>query len=390
MTANRPAHSRNAGIDALRGAAILFVIMLHIGLRVPLKSTLLDEVFPRWFLSALNFNGYAGVFVFFVISGFLISTQAIRRWGSLAAINLREFYVRRAARILPLLLLLLAVLSLLHLAQVKHFTIDRADQSLPRALIAALGMHLNWYEGVTSYLPASWDVLWSLSIEEAFYIGFPLLCWVLRSRASLASLMLVLACSLPVWQLIVAGEVWNEKNYASGFAGIAMGVLGALIATQAQWLPPKKVVSAALIFGLIGVITALFGRKWLWPLIGNGNLLLLTFSVMLLIVALDWREQLGEQWGAPLRLPGTGWLQSFGRLSYEIYLTHMFVVWPVVLAFKASGIAQWWGAFVYPIAITLCWLLGYRVAKHITQPAERWVHARLLGSHKHPLNLPQN
>jgi peptidoglycan/LPS O-acetylase OafA/YrhL len=366
--------SRNPGIDALRGFSIILVVMLHIGLRIPLRSGMLEEVFPRWFLNALNYNGYQGVFIFFTISGFLIASHAIARWGTLANIDLREFYVRRAARILPLLLALLVVLSLLHWASVPHFTIDRADQSLSRALIAVLGLHLNWYEGITWYLPASWDVLWSLSIEEAFYVGFPLLCLLLRSRASLLIPLVVLAVSLPFWKLVIEGDVWNEKNYLSGFAGISMGVIGALIASSPRVNASKRVSLSLCAAGLFGVIAALFANKWLWSLIGNARLLLLTSSTVLLLIGLHWHHQIMGS----VRLRGLGWLQSFGRLSYEIYLTHMFVVWPAVLLFKASGIDKWWGAVVYLPTILLCWCLGFAVAKYFSGPWERAVKRRLL------------
>src|SRR6185312_15031216 len=109
------AGSRNPGIDALRGLAIVLVVFNHLGLRIPLEKTALAGVLPTWLLNRLNWNGYEAVYVFFVISGFLIAGNALRRWGSLAAIDVRAFYARRFARIVPCLLALLAVLSVLHL-----------------------------------------------------------------------------------------------------------------------------------------------------------------------------------------------------------------------------------------------------------------------------------
>jgi len=109
---------RNAGIDLLRGLAIVFVLLNHLGLpmRIPLKSTALADVLPVRLLQALNYNGYEAVFVFFVISGFLITGNALQRWGSLAHIEPKAFYARRFARIVPCLVALLAVLALLPLS----------------------------------------------------------------------------------------------------------------------------------------------------------------------------------------------------------------------------------------------------------------------------------
>lgn len=218
--------ARNAGIDFLRGLSILLVLLNHIGLRLRLTQGVLGAHLPREFLNDLNFNGSEAVYIFFVISGFLITSNALMRWGSLGAIELRGFYVRRAARILPCLAMLVGVLSVLHLLGVHDFMIHGKGQSLPGAVGSAFGLYLNWYEGHTGYLPANWDVLWSLSIEEVFYLGFPLMCILLRRAWLLAPAMALLALSLPFsLAAIVGNPIWKEKAYLPGMAAIAMGVL---------------------------------------------------------------------------------------------------------------------------------------------------------------------
>ena len=68
--------------------------------------------------------------------------------------------------------LLLVILSLLHCMEIPKFTIDPEKTTLSRAVFAALTFHVNLLEIEVGYLPANWDVLWSLSIEEFFYSGF--------------------------------------------------------------------------------------------------------------------------------------------------------------------------------------------------------------------------
>jgi peptidoglycan/LPS O-acetylase OafA/YrhL len=364
--------ARNAGIDLLRGLSIVLVVLHHVGLRIPLKRGVLADFLPRWLLGALVYNGYEAVFVFFVVSGFLITTGSLVRWGSLGAVDARAFYARRAARILPCLLLLIVVLGALHLLGAADYRITRPGQSLGRAVLAALGLHLNWYEGHTGYLPGSWDVLWSLSIEEVFYLGFPLLCLALRRDWMLAAVLVPLALSLPVTRAALAGnEIWQEKAYLPGMAGIAAGVLAALLAARVR-RPRRRVVWLLGAVGGAGLVAVLCFEDRLWQRIGNGAMLVLTLSAACLVLAFHWREVDSPAEG----VPGTGWLRSFGRLSYEVYLTHMFVVLGVVRVFKTSGGGLRWGVLWYVPAVAFSWLLGWVVARFVSAPSERALRER--------------
>jgi peptidoglycan/LPS O-acetylase OafA/YrhL len=216
--------------------------------------------------------------------------------------------------------------------------------------------------------------LWSLSIEEAFYLGFPLACLLVRRTWVLVSMLIVLALSLPWTHAALAGnEIWQEKAYLPGMAAIATGVLGALLAWC--WQPHQRWVMRALIeAGCLGLAAILFIEPWLWPALRDGCLLLLVVSVMCLLLGLHWRQGMGA-W-RPWR--GLDWLRSFGRLSYEIYLSHMFVVMALVRLFHASGGDMKWGVLWYLPAVPLCWLLGAGVARVISLPCERWIRERLL------------
>ena len=370
------ASARNPGIDLLRGLSIILVMLNHIGLRIRLTQGVLAGFLPRQFLTDLTFNGSEAVFIFFVISGFLIATNSLERWGRLGAIDLCTFYVRRAARILPCLVALVAILSLLHLAHVPDYVIKQPNQSLPQAIASAFGLYLNWYEGHTRYLPANWDVLWSFSIEEVFYLAFPLVCLSLRKDWLLSSSLALLALSQPfTLAAIVGNPIWKEKAYLPGMAGIAMGVLVALVASHFE--PMGRWGLAALqAFGACGVLAVLGFEVNLWHWIGHGAILLLTVSAGCLVLGFHWQARTTPGW----TIKGTGWIQSFGRLSYEIYLTHMFVVLSVVRIFKISGMGIRWGILRYPPALVLAWLLGWLVARFFSTPCDRSLRQLLIKS----------
>lgn len=361
---------RNFGLDVLRGLAILLVILHHLALdfRLPLAPTALGEWLPQRVLGAIGYSGYEAVFVFFVLSGFLIAQRVLYRHGALHRMDWRAFYVQRASRILPLLLLLVGVLVLLHALGVPGFVIQREGQSLGGATFAALGFHLNWYEGRTGWLPGAWDVLWSLSIEEVFYLAFPPLClWLPRWLRILGLLALVL--SLPWTRAALDGQdIWQEKAYLPGMSAIALGVLGAELA--ACWRPSRACAWALGACGLCSMLVMLLMGGELWRALRHASFLWLIGSALLLILALH-----------TLRLaPGRSWrgLARMGRLSYELYLTHMFVVLAVVASWRALGAPVYWQFLAWPVAVVLCVLLAHALEQRWTTPAADRVRRTLL------------
>ncbi len=127
-------------------------------------------------------SGPLGVWIFFSISGFLITMTSIRRFRSLQQLRPAAFYRIRFARIAPTLLAVLAVMSLLHLEHAPYFIVAPAFGSLRGALFAALTFQINWLQSLHGWLPLGWLILWSLSVEEMFYLFFPLGCALLRKK----------------------------------------------------------------------------------------------------------------------------------------------------------------------------------------------------------------
>lgn len=342
---------RNFGTDCLRGLAILLVIVHHLALpfRLPLEPSLIGEWVPKRLVDAISFNGYESVFMFFAISGFLIATRIVDHDGELGRIRLRRFYAARAMRILPLLALVLALLTGLAMLGVPGFA-PETGQTVPGLLGSALTFTFNWYEGRTGWAPAGWDVLWSLSIEEVFYLGFPLLCLWLPRRL-LTALLLAWALGLmPLRGLVPSSEeVWFEKAYLPGMAAIAWGVLTAMLAQR--WRPGVRVVQAIGILGGCGIVLALGWSDLVYRHLFKSGLYVLCLGTCMMLFAFHARPP------APLRT--LGWLARMGSLSYELYLSHMFIVLATVGLYRALlGETQSWTFVVYLPVLAACHVLA--------------------------------
>jgi Acyltransferase family len=206
------------GVDMLRGLAILFVLMNHVNMQLLFAQVPYTRGLPRQLVSSLVWNGQFGVQMFFAVSGFLITSTTIRRWGALRDVRPRDFYLLRFARIAPLLFLLLTILSVLHLAQVRHFVVSQEVGGLKAALVAALTFRINLLEARRGYLPGSWDILWSLSVEETFYLFFPLTCKALGRGKLLIAFLVAFVLLGPFGRTILThgNAVWQEYSYLGG------------------------------------------------------------------------------------------------------------------------------------------------------------------------------
>jgi peptidoglycan/LPS O-acetylase OafA/YrhL len=361
------------GVDVLRGLSILSVVLLHTWIRMHFPGSPVNHVMRGQLAHLLLRNGDNGVTVFFAVSGFLITLTSLRRFGSLGQMQPAKFYRIRFARIAPLLLLLLAVLSLLHLGYVQGFRITAKTTTLPRALFAALTFHLNWLEAVHGYLPGNWDVLWSLSVEEMFYLFFPLICIVLlrlrRGMLMFVALLLVFAAMGPFARTVwTTNPIWREKTYLGGMDGIALGCLCALATDhflrrgrtklRVRNLIAIEVIGAAMIFLIF------FWPPWGWMrYVGRSGVdgTVLAMGACLVM------------FGSVLRGSAGGWLTApvrwFGRHSYEVYLTHEFVVvWGTMFYVKLRrGPLQLWFIGILLLTAPLGWL----AARYFSEPMNR-------------------
>jgi peptidoglycan/LPS O-acetylase OafA/YrhL len=164
---------RNGFIDRLRGLAILIVLFGH-SLRYGYYWV---ETFPGWAAAYVIDGSYYGVSIFFAISGYLITGKFIRPMSDVLHVEPRDFYIKRIGRIIPPLLLLIVVSAAIATAMGARF--GAAD--LVKGLLWILQFDFGSAAAVIPHTDSSWDALWSLSVEETFYVFLPLVALLVHS-----------------------------------------------------------------------------------------------------------------------------------------------------------------------------------------------------------------
>lgn len=307
-------------LDGLRLVSCLLVIVGHSFVFHPLASQMLG-------LSKM------GVHVFFSLSGFLITTLLLREHTSNGRIDLRAFYIRRALRIFPVyysaVALSLFLLWLFPLQLSRAFglsgTWDLAKMAPPLLLFVA-----NW---IPQQLPTTLDVLWSISVEEQFYLCFPWALVLSRSRfPALWPILLGLALCWATRAVVAATspESIDRNTLATGDHLL----FGAVLAHLAHSSP--RVASFLFRRGTlsqVGMLGLTFGFALLVPQSPAQHFVRTLVSALLstgLVATLAFGN---GQLGRILALPAPRFL---GQLTYATYVFHMFAV----------GVAWWVAAQV--------------------------------------------
>jgi peptidoglycan/LPS O-acetylase OafA/YrhL len=363
--------ARLDGVDILRGLAIFLVLMNHVNIRLLIAKVPYTEGLPDQLVSSLVWNGQPGVQIFFAISGFLITSMTLRRWGSLKRVSVRDFYLFRFARIAPLLVVLLTVLSLLHFAHFKDYVVTAKTGGLGRALLAALTFHVNVLEARRGYLPGSWDVLWSLSVEEMFYLFFPLVCRLLGRGKPFVALLLGFVALGPFARTTLAhgSEIWKEYSYLGSMDAIALGCLTALLVSRLRVSRSAVWTLGTLGTGLLISCLCFSMRVEDLGLGSNGmDITILAIGTCMVIVAAATTG-----WSSPRLIRP---LLRLGQHSYEVYLTHMFVVFALFRLFLVAGKRMSFVPALFIVVIVVAGLAGEVVARFYSEPLNRLIRKR--------------
>jgi peptidoglycan/LPS O-acetylase OafA/YrhL len=311
---------RDYRIDFLRGLSILSVLLLHFNLAYKLLKSPLGKLLPDPYLSNIVWNGNYGVTVFFVISGYLITSTSLRRFGSLGAVSAKAFYSLRFARIFPCLLLVLALISGLALAGVEIF---RDERNVPLWL-ADLSILTFWHNVLMArfgYFNYCLNILWSLSVEEVFYLAFPLLCLVLCRTRWVLVIWIAAVIAGPIYRAMHShNEIEFLYGYLACFDAIAMGCITAVLVGHVKignrtraLLQLASLAGMAVIFLGAGIDSV--------PVWGTSFMAL--GAAGFLFAEGGWKhvKDISETRSLADRLSlPVGW---FGRHSYELYLFHI-------------------------------------------------------------------
>jgi len=306
-------------LDVLRFFAFIFVFITHRNDLAPIDPV----AHPIY--HALTMIGVYGVPVFFLLSAFLISELLQRERDVTGRIDVRAFYIRRVLRIWPLYFFTFFGLMLLGWLFMPGAGVDTVGKVV--AFIAFAG---NWYITFNGWIEYPVNPMWSLSVEEQFYIVIPLLAMLGRRPLMIVNCMiLVVAYVVIIWYASkftptseFSGQWTNSFVQFQFFSGGMLLSLG-LRGRRPDWPMLVRVLLFAAAIGMWLAAFSVFGIKADWPrsTIGQslaGWPLLLGGAVLMLVSML----------GMPQRyLPHA--LIYLGRISYGMYLIHIFFYWIV-------------------------------------------------------------
>lgn len=323
-------------LDGLRGLAVILVVFSH-------------------FTPDTTPGGFLGVDLFFLLSGFLITSLLVSEWETSNGIALARFWVRRARRLLPALLLVLLVVGLHGLltsspAELHQLGLDG---------LASLFYVANWRFIVSgqSYVlqfiqtePSPLRHMWSLAIEEQFYLVWPLVALgtaatlrrlaaggrraVPSLRTAMAGVSIVLAVASATWMIVAHANGFDlDRIYYGTDTRVFMILVGAAVGAITVGRPQvphrwKPIVIGLGILGVLALLVATFSVETTTERLYSGGYaaLALVFTMVLVGAGQTGRNPLG--WALSFRP-----LVGMGLISYGVYLWH----WPISVWMTADS-----------------------------------------------------
>jgi peptidoglycan/LPS O-acetylase OafA/YrhL len=281
-------------------------------------------------------GGYLGVDTFFVLSGFLITTLLVTEWTNRGGINLLSFWVRRARRLLPALFLVMVGI----VVYAGVFAGAGELDSIRSDAFASLGYVANWrfiFSGQSYFAqftqPSPLRHMWSLAIEEQFYLVWPLivagLLWWRRSLRVLlgACVVLIVLSATEMALLYQPGRDPSRVYYGTDTRAQSL-LIGAVVGILLFMHGPLRSRAARLAIRVAAVVGAGYTLWLFWRMsehtdaLYQGGFLIAALAVSMVIVSVVQPDR--GVLGQFLSLSPLRWI---GRISYGLYLWH----WPVYL-----------------------------------------------------------
>ncbi|MGH7284683.1 MAG: acyltransferase family protein [Polyangiaceae bacterium] len=317
-----------AALDGMRGIAVLMVLACHFSQTIPVSTKL------GAFLNQVFYGGWAGVDAFFVLSGYLITSGLILDSGHgtpRVRDKMRRFYIRRTLRIFPLYYATLLIGSLLSLW---------FGSMVPSP---SFWLYIDNLPGVPGNQPSWTGHLWSLAIEEQFYLMWPAVMLLLPRARARATIALLLACVASRFVILFWPTL--DFNTATGIVyratfGHADGLLaGALVAIVERdrtsnaarvWLrlrvPGLFLLSLAVLIPRFLTVISDPVTRVSWGL--EIFVLAYGFAVVVSIIVDPSQPSRLKDWLS------ARWLVACGRVSYGMYLFHWPLTWLIRPKFR--------------------------------------------------------
>jgi len=343
-------------VQGLRAIAVLLVVLYH-------------------FWPGRLSGGYVGVDVFFVISGFLITAHLVREQDATGRIRLAQFWARRVRRLLPASLLVLLFCALAVMS--PYLMPTSALPGEVQEITASTFYVENWFLALNSadYLnhagnPTTVQHYWSLSLEEQFYVMWPLLillaAWLAirlgaRRRTVIATTLAVVSAASFVF--CVAFTATNPAPaYFVTFGRMWEFGLGALVALV-PWLRVRHRVGSFVLgwTGIIALVFVAFRFDAQTPFPGY------TAALPALGAAAVIAASNTERWWHPTRILSVRPAQFVGDISYSLYLWH----WPLIIIAPS---VPFWGLTIYHrvALLGICFVLAWLTKRFVENPMRGW------------------
>lgn len=308
--------ARLPGLDLIRAIAVVWVMLFH--------SFVVGGLGEDW--SWLSRYGWMGVDLFFVLSGFLIGEPLFRQIRDKGRIDFREFWIKRAFRILPAYWVMLALYFALPILRESD-----GIESAWKFLTFTLNFNIDY--GARS----TFSHAWSLCVEEHFYLVLPPLAWLLHKLRVRWPLIVLLLIAVVIGGALGRGYVWSLNHLAdpgmdkrnwyvediyyptwARLDGLLVGVALALLKTfyEGHWIRLRQSAGLSALLGFVVIALGMWLFKDRIGLLGNtSGWPVVSLGIGLLVFA----GAATDNWFGRLRLPSVPWIAA---ASFSLYLSH--------------------------------------------------------------------